>query len=639
MISNNICGGRTHGIGAGITIFVLLLLVGEAGASGEVWTWGMNNAGQLGDGTQTQRSTPVQVIGLSGVTAIAGGSWHTIALKSDGTVWTWGGNNNNQLGDGTTTTRLTPVQVSELSGVTAIADGEAHTIALGGQLSTPTPTPTVTPVPTSSPSPTPTTMPPTSTPTLINSCTKISSPGEYVLNRNILDSSEINCINITSSNVVIDGAGYTIDGIDKRETFGVVVYNSTTVLTNVTVKNLKVTGWDYGIYYKNVQKSIIVNNNANSNNAGINLRSSSNNELSGNTANSNNDLGIIMAFSSNNKLSGNTANSNMDGINLGSSSSNTLSSNNASLNHQHGIVLDSSSNYNTLSGNTANSNAKYGIRLTFSSNNKLSGNTANSNYYAGILLWSSSNNTIYNNIFNHYVNFDFSGDNNNTWNTMRTSGLNIIGGSYLGGNVWANPSGKGFSQTCTDADNDGICDSTYVLDANNIDYLPLAYNLSVASTPIPTIVPTSTPTAISYQVTIEIFGSKFNPIEMRILKGTTVRWTNKDSSLHTINGDNFRSPPLNKRDTWDYTFYETGTYEYSCLSHPYMLHGKIIVAPDSIPANKPATTQTTISVEVKEINKTEEKHQESKVPATPGFTAMSFLIAGMLLSILIRKIK
>ena len=99
-------------------------------SDGTVWTWGANGNGQLGDGTTTERKTPVQVSGLSSVTAIAAGSSHTIALKSDGTVWTWGANGSGQLGDGTNTERTTPVQVSGLSGVTAISGGESHTITL-----------------------------------------------------------------------------------------------------------------------------------------------------------------------------------------------------------------------------------------------------------------------------------------------------------------------------------------------------------------------------------------------------------------------------------------------------------------------------------------------------------------------------
>ena len=71
--------------------------------------------------------------GLSNVIAIAAGEHNTVALKSDGTVWTWGYNWYGQLGDGTQTNRLTPVQVSELSNVIAIAGGSLHTVALQDQ--------------------------------------------------------------------------------------------------------------------------------------------------------------------------------------------------------------------------------------------------------------------------------------------------------------------------------------------------------------------------------------------------------------------------------------------------------------------------------------------------------------------------
>ena len=105
-------------------------------SDGTVWAWGANWAGRLGDGTTTDSTTPVQVSGLTSVIAIAGGGYHTIALKSDGTVWAWGYNGNGELGDGTTTDRNTPVQVlgdggvGFLSGVIAIAGGGNHTIAL-----------------------------------------------------------------------------------------------------------------------------------------------------------------------------------------------------------------------------------------------------------------------------------------------------------------------------------------------------------------------------------------------------------------------------------------------------------------------------------------------------------------------------
>jgi len=99
-------------------------------SDGTVWDWGDNAYGELGNGTTTTSSVPVQVQNLTGVTAIAGGAYHGVALKSDGTVWTWGYNADGQLGNGTTTNTTTPVQVSGLTGVIAIAAGGFHTLAV-----------------------------------------------------------------------------------------------------------------------------------------------------------------------------------------------------------------------------------------------------------------------------------------------------------------------------------------------------------------------------------------------------------------------------------------------------------------------------------------------------------------------------
>ena len=99
---------------------------------GTVWAWGKNDRGQLGDGTTTDRTTPVQVVNLAGVVAVAAGDWHNLALKSDGTVWAWGYNNNGELGDGTTTNRSTPGQVANLTGVVAVDGGGTHSLALKG---------------------------------------------------------------------------------------------------------------------------------------------------------------------------------------------------------------------------------------------------------------------------------------------------------------------------------------------------------------------------------------------------------------------------------------------------------------------------------------------------------------------------
>ncbi|MFP4112450.1 MAG: NosD domain-containing protein, partial [Candidatus Woesearchaeota archaeon] len=95
----------------------------------------------------------------------------------------------------------------------------------------------------------------------------------------------------------------------------------------------------------------------------------------------------------------------------------------------------------------------------------------------------------YNNLFNNTNNifsWDFDEDNLNTWNTTLQTGNRITGaGSYIGGNYYATPAGTGFSETCADADTDGICDSPFNLlnessctagvdCSNNTDYLPLS---------------------------------------------------------------------------------------------------------------------------------------------------------------------
>ena len=74
---------------------------------GSLWAVGDNTYGQLGDGTTTDRITPVQ-IESSGVTMVSASFEHSMYLKSDGSLWAMGRNNSGQLGDGTTDDRITP---------------------------------------------------------------------------------------------------------------------------------------------------------------------------------------------------------------------------------------------------------------------------------------------------------------------------------------------------------------------------------------------------------------------------------------------------------------------------------------------------------------------------------------------------
>ncbi|AEC02492.1 fimbrillin family protein [Parasphaerochaeta coccoides] len=109
---------------------------------GTLWATGQNNNGQLGDGTTTAKSTPVEVwdstdgdVKMTNVKAVSAGASHTMILKKDGTLWATGNNGSGQLGVGATllpeTKTLTPVQVTSMgSDVEAVYAGTYHTLIL-----------------------------------------------------------------------------------------------------------------------------------------------------------------------------------------------------------------------------------------------------------------------------------------------------------------------------------------------------------------------------------------------------------------------------------------------------------------------------------------------------------------------------
>ena len=106
--------------------------------SGNVYAWGRNSMGQLGQGSFTNDHVPRQVAHLSDIIAISAGHQHFLALKRDGTVWAAGLNDKGQLGDGTAgggprddaSNKNEPVQVADLSNIVAIAGGGKHSVAL-----------------------------------------------------------------------------------------------------------------------------------------------------------------------------------------------------------------------------------------------------------------------------------------------------------------------------------------------------------------------------------------------------------------------------------------------------------------------------------------------------------------------------
>jgi alpha-tubulin suppressor-like RCC1 family protein len=99
-------------------------------SDGTMLAWGRNTEGQLGDGSNNPSEVPVAVTGLSGVTAIAAGAEFSLALLDDNTVRAWGANGDGQLGNGTNFASNVPVAVTGLSDATAIAAGDRHALAV-----------------------------------------------------------------------------------------------------------------------------------------------------------------------------------------------------------------------------------------------------------------------------------------------------------------------------------------------------------------------------------------------------------------------------------------------------------------------------------------------------------------------------
>ena len=98
--------------------------------NGTVWVWGTGTHGEQGTGATTANYIPVQVPGLTNITQISAGWFHILARKADGTAWAWGDNFNGELGDGTTSNAFSPVRVLNVSNIVAVSGGDSHSSAL-----------------------------------------------------------------------------------------------------------------------------------------------------------------------------------------------------------------------------------------------------------------------------------------------------------------------------------------------------------------------------------------------------------------------------------------------------------------------------------------------------------------------------
>ena len=98
--------------------------------SGNVYSWGSNMSGELGNGNYVANPTPTQIKSLSGFRQVVAGYNFSLALDNNGNVWAWGDNTYGQLGIGSTAGQATPIRIQSLSNIQVLAASGYHAMAL-----------------------------------------------------------------------------------------------------------------------------------------------------------------------------------------------------------------------------------------------------------------------------------------------------------------------------------------------------------------------------------------------------------------------------------------------------------------------------------------------------------------------------
>lgn len=264
----------------------------------------------------------------------------------------------------------------------------------------------------------------------------ITDPGQYHLAIDITDSTEPIGILVKTSNVIIDGKGKTIDGIDAPDSYGIRVYNAAMTLVNVVIKNVKVNDWNVGISFNDVKNSIIDKATVTSSvYDGVRLYNSHRNTVQNSVSKDNGGTGVLIyGQSSGNVIQGVTAqNSGVDGIRIYQANNNIVQKSKSIDNTRYGIYLEDGSNFNSLIQNAATGNDQ-GISLYRSNNNAITSNTIRDGNY-GIYL---NNNCLNNEIAKNTIQ-------NTTYAGLRLNAdadRNMVTGNKLDNNlqygIWLN---------------------------------------------------------------------------------------------------------------------------------------------------------------------------------------------------------
>lgn len=314
----------------------------------------------------------------------------------------------------------------------------------------------------------------------------ITVPGDYYLANNIIDSAV--GIIIAVPNVVLDGKGKTLDGVDGASSVGIRIYNAGMTLYNVVVKNVVVTDWGNGVFLTDVKNSQLEKVTATSNTgSGILAQNSIRNTIKTCTLTDNGIAGILLYENSDsNTLTGNTATANgLEGMRIRYSSNNEILNNKVLNNNNAGINLEGGS-FNTVTGNTITGNKGDGIRVYESSGNVITKNTLKFNINGiGMSTESYNNevsqNTVMNSSANGIIMINTANNNmvvGNTFDKNSHSGIRIVrsGENTVTGNYARNNLQEGLYMWDTGTVSNVVVNNYFYNEKNAGVYTPIGSN-------------------------------------------------------------------------------------------------------------------------------------------------------------------
>ena len=307
----------------------------------------------------------------------------------------------------------------------------------------------------------------------------ITMPGTYELTGDVTGIYDGYGIKIESSDVILDGQGFRLHG-SNRAGIGILVNKYGVALSNVQIKNINLGNWDTAIRYNYVRGdeaaiSSVSNVQISDSKVGVHVEYS-NNILLADLAFTGTNSGIVVNHESNNITIDKTTIAQCGiGVTLENAQAITVSNSNVNTCEVYGVQAGNVQDL-TIS-QTEFSNNKYAAITLANVNDFTIHSNVIANTQIGAALQLSSgvrNGLIYDNLFQSTENVAVQTIANVAWNTEKQPGTNIIGGPYIGGNFWGGAKGQsGFSDITPDNEGYGIIDTSFEIDAYNIDRYPL----------------------------------------------------------------------------------------------------------------------------------------------------------------------